>query len=991
MLQKIILEFHESKIEGLTSFANKNLFSKSFNPLSFSKKVLYHKYSKFEYSYSLICTNNLIFNEKCRIVARFKDFLVLDDSTEFLRRLYFKKELKNRLNKIYNFYESYCKIFPNYMILPENQFLYWNIRKKQKMIDAYNEIRKEEEENKKYLRLGLMSKNKEENIIFTEKIQESIDKYHPSVSNILSSTFMSEISNNFNNLNKETESNEKSMVTISLSSYRNLKELNNNNNEIIGFDKYFTPNRNSFKDKDKNINNNNTSYSQNSIFSIINILNSDNNMNENEKKSINNNDNNSLIKISNKNYSKYISQMNNNKNPKSNTISNKNINNKNIKSNTKKLLNMNHHNYNHNIKDKNNLNLDLNKIYNNNSIEKKPNQKKDNNTIANTIANTNTNLAHNKLKFISHKQAGSVPLASNMLSSNDNNIIKDNNTIKIINNINNIIINDGKNNQIKNGMVININNNYFHLKDPKNLNNKIIKRVKSKDEEKKSKSKDKGIKNNKNEINNNDIDDKDDELPQYKIFREKTANTHYNTNNNDRKKKEFLLNKIPSPNIKKKSTINVNNKNLNIENKTKSINSNNYYVNINSNNKQNNIYRNSNNFTNENKKHNKKLIESETVNNNSHTVNNKNMTEINNNTNLIDNKLKISINKNIKDKPKIEGVDSVHKKTLSINRKIVKNFLTTTKKRKTYQGKFQALENSSLNTFNVNHSKKNENLNAPSKIEMLNLCNTINTKNNPIKFKLDKKNMLKKTKTNSLQINDNNQFLSSFNLTKDKIPCSTNELDIINIEDNIVNYHKKLIRKSVNHKTQCNSEAELFKENINKNYILTNENIKNENDKNKNINDKKNTYNNKTNSNEIRKLNVKEMKEKYHKLLRGNKATHGSYDTTNRFHLYKRFKAVNGVIGNMTNITNNIINNTTTSIKNKRSPLNKKGVLSPSERITDNITKYINTPIKNMLNMTHKESSVENNNMFSGNKFFLMEKKNKKYDVNNKKLKYVKK
>ena len=41
--------------------------------------------------------------------------------------------------------------------------------------------------------------------------------------------------------------------------------------------------------------------------------------------------------------------------------------------------------------------------------------------------------------------------------------------------------------------------------------------------------------------------------------------------------------------------------------------------------------------------------------------------------------------------------------------------------------------------------------------------------------------------------------------------------------------------------------------------------------------------------------------------------------------------------------------------------------------------------------MTHKESSVENNNMFSGNKFFLMEKKNKKYDVNNKKLKYVKK
>lgn len=57
--------------------------------------------------------------------------------------------------------------------MPENQFLYRNIRKKQKMIDAYNEIRKEEEENKKYLRLGLMSKNKEENIIFTEKFRKA--------------------------------------------------------------------------------------------------------------------------------------------------------------------------------------------------------------------------------------------------------------------------------------------------------------------------------------------------------------------------------------------------------------------------------------------------------------------------------------------------------------------------------------------------------------------------------------------------------------------------------------------------------------------------------------------------------------------------------------------------------------------------------------------------------------------------------------------------
>ena len=135
MLQKLLFE---SPLVQTPNKSTKDLYLSfallSKNPISFSNKILYNKYSKFEYSFSLFCTNNLIFNEKCRIVARFKDFLVLDDSTEFLRRFYSKKELKARLKKIYNFYESYCKIFPNYMILPESQFLYKNIGKKQKMI-----------------------------------------------------------------------------------------------------------------------------------------------------------------------------------------------------------------------------------------------------------------------------------------------------------------------------------------------------------------------------------------------------------------------------------------------------------------------------------------------------------------------------------------------------------------------------------------------------------------------------------------------------------------------------------------------------------------------------------------------------------------------------------------------------------------------------------------------------------------------------------------
>ena len=129
MLQKLIFESLSPKSSNTSTLLPKYSFQ---NSQLFSNKILSSKYSKFEYSYSLFCTNNLIFNEKCRIVARFKDYLVLDDSTEFLRRFYLRKELLQRLKKIFNFYESYCKIFPNYMILPESQFLYRNIRKKQK-------------------------------------------------------------------------------------------------------------------------------------------------------------------------------------------------------------------------------------------------------------------------------------------------------------------------------------------------------------------------------------------------------------------------------------------------------------------------------------------------------------------------------------------------------------------------------------------------------------------------------------------------------------------------------------------------------------------------------------------------------------------------------------------------------------------------------------------------------------------------------------------
>lgn len=131
-------------------------------------------------TYNNKAVNDIIFNEKSRLVALFKDFLILDDASEFLRRFYNSKESHTRLTKIVNFYEAYSKIFPNYIIIPESKYLYKNIRRKQKMIDAFNQIKMEEEENRKSCGLNnLVQKKKKPNKFFDTEIRQSILRYQP--------------------------------------------------------------------------------------------------------------------------------------------------------------------------------------------------------------------------------------------------------------------------------------------------------------------------------------------------------------------------------------------------------------------------------------------------------------------------------------------------------------------------------------------------------------------------------------------------------------------------------------------------------------------------------------------------------------------------------------------------------------------------------------------------------------------------------------------
>ena len=154
-----------------TKKSNKEIIFTILRQKSYLK--LFKKYSSSNYSFNSICINNIIYNEPCLIVAKFKDYLIYDDNTEFIRKFYNNSETKHKLNRILDLYENYSKIFPNYLVIKEKKFMYKNIRRKQKMIDAFNQIKLEEEENRKKIK-EQKDENKEDNRLFTDTVKNEI-------------------------------------------------------------------------------------------------------------------------------------------------------------------------------------------------------------------------------------------------------------------------------------------------------------------------------------------------------------------------------------------------------------------------------------------------------------------------------------------------------------------------------------------------------------------------------------------------------------------------------------------------------------------------------------------------------------------------------------------------------------------------------------------------------------------------------------------------
>ena len=104
------------------------------------RKSLNSKYLTSQDYFNSKITADIMYNESRHIVSIFKDYLIFDDFSEYLKRFYSRIESLERLPRVFNFYHYYSKVFPNYVAIPESKYMFKNIERKQKIIDEKHDI-----------------------------------------------------------------------------------------------------------------------------------------------------------------------------------------------------------------------------------------------------------------------------------------------------------------------------------------------------------------------------------------------------------------------------------------------------------------------------------------------------------------------------------------------------------------------------------------------------------------------------------------------------------------------------------------------------------------------------------------------------------------------------------------------------------------------------------------------------------------------------------
>jgi len=110
------------------------------------------KYSTTKKSYDIFIINSIIFDQKMHIVSIFKNYLLWDETSEFLKRFYNEAESLERIPNISQYYESYTLFAPVYFGLSATITLIMNewTKNKKAYLEYIEDKEDEENEKKKY-------------------------------------------------------------------------------------------------------------------------------------------------------------------------------------------------------------------------------------------------------------------------------------------------------------------------------------------------------------------------------------------------------------------------------------------------------------------------------------------------------------------------------------------------------------------------------------------------------------------------------------------------------------------------------------------------------------------------------------------------------------------------------------------------------------------------------------------------------------------------
>ena len=120
--------------------------------LKFKKKMISNlkKYNVNEDMYNKKIINDIIYDENKHIVSEFKNYLLWDENSDFLKRFYYLHESINRLPKINYYYEKYTLFPPVYFCLDDLvKIMVKNVKRKKKYLEMLEELEDNNEDNNK--------------------------------------------------------------------------------------------------------------------------------------------------------------------------------------------------------------------------------------------------------------------------------------------------------------------------------------------------------------------------------------------------------------------------------------------------------------------------------------------------------------------------------------------------------------------------------------------------------------------------------------------------------------------------------------------------------------------------------------------------------------------------------------------------------------------------------------------------------------------------